>query len=174
MSGTEGLLAASFASQGVSSIGQAYSSFQAYQIQNDYQKTVTELNNKISAFQSEDAIRRGEESVDLYEQQVNQVIGAQRAAFAAQGIEVDSGSAAVIQSDTKAIARQEVLKIRNNAYRESFGYKIQSVRENATGQFASIGANLSATNTLLTGGVSALSSGIAAVYQGGFLNAKSS
>lgn len=174
MSGTEGLLAASFGAQAIGTKGQAYASAKAYQIQGEYQKSVSKLNMRIAAFQAEDAIRRGEESVDLFEQQVSQVIGSQRAGFAAQGIEVDEGTAFRVQQDTKRIAKQEVLKLRANAFRESFGYKMQAVRENATGQFSSIAANLSSTNTLLTGGVSSLSSVMKGVYQGGFLGAKSS
>ena len=170
MSGSEGILAASFASQSITSMASAYASSQAYQVQGDYQKMMSELNSEIADFQAEDALRRGEKEIELYESQIKKIIADQQVGFAAQGIEIDTGSAAIVQQDTRYLAELDKLQIKNNAYREAFGYRIEAIRQTAQGQFAQIGANLSSRNTLLSGGVQALDYGIQGFYasQGGF------
>jgi hypothetical protein len=55
-----------------------------------------------------------------------QVIGAQRAALAANGVDVNSGSAADLQASTQYVTNRDVTTITANAARAAMGYTQQS------------------------------------------------
>jgi hypothetical protein len=73
-----------------------------------------------------DAIKRGAVEEDQQRLATTSAIGTQRAGFAANGIDVNSGTAANIQDDTAQLGEFDALTIRNNAAREAWGYKAQS------------------------------------------------
>jgi hypothetical protein len=86
--------------------------------------------------QATDAIARGKQTEGLFRKQLRGVIGSQRASFAAQGVEVSSGSAEQVQEDTAYQGELDALQIRTNAAREAWGFQVE-----ATGE------RLQATNT---------------------------
>lgn len=73
-----------------------------------------------------DSIKRGGVAEDQQRLQTKAAIGTQRAGFAANGVDVNSGSAANIQDDTAQLGEFDALTIRNNAAREAWGYRTQS------------------------------------------------
>jgi len=104
-----------------------------------------------------DAIARGEADVDRYSIDLAGLLGAQRTSIAAQGIDVNQGTAAAIRSETEAFGAEDIQTIRENALREAFGLKrnaknqAQSLRWQAAGQFGG------AFGTALSGGANAWS-----------------
>lgn len=72
-----------------------------------------------------DARARGEQEVARYQIKLDQVLGRQRAGFAAAGIDATSGSAAQITRETERFGAQDVQTIRDNAMREAFSLKRQ-------------------------------------------------
>jgi hypothetical protein len=109
---------------------------------------------------SEDALKRGETEANTQASKGAQVVGAQRAALAAQGINVDSGTAATLQDQTVEQARKDSETIRSNAWREAWGFRVQANNARGAGEFAQMGANNAAQNTLVTGGIQALQAGV--------------
>ncbi|WDY60395.1 virion core protein, T7 gp14 family [Pseudomonas sp. PSKL.D1] len=98
-----------------------------------------------------DALKRGEFESDQQRLATRAAIGTQRAGFAGNGIDVNSGSAADIQDDTAALGELDALTIKNNAAREAWGYRTQAQQSrlaaaNATksGQAGMFGSLLSA------------------------------
>jgi hypothetical protein len=85
----------------------------------DYNAAVAE----ISATQ---AAEQGEVEAARYKEQVEGVIGSQRAGYAGQGVDVSSGSALAVQADTAAIAEMDALQIKSNAARTAWGYKVEA------------------------------------------------
>ncbi len=73
-----------------------------------------------------DAVSRGTYDADLQRLRTSQNLGTQRAAMAANGGEVNSGSNAALQDDTAAIGELDALTIQNNAAREAYGYRVQA------------------------------------------------
>jgi hypothetical protein len=140
-------------------VGSAYTSAEAAKAQGAYQKRQAELNAGMGEFQAEEAIRRGDEDAKAMGKKTKQVIGSQRAALAAQGIEVDSGTAAEIQADTAAIGAVDAQTIKNNAWREAWGFRAQATVTRGQGNMALMAANNQAKSTLITGGLQALSAG---------------
>lgn len=101
-------------------------SIRAERLLGAYQRQTFEMNAKIAEFQAEDAIRRGDEEANKLLTNVQKLIGSQRTATAAQGIEVDSGSALDIQLDTAALGAVDAQTIKTNAYQEAFGFKAEA------------------------------------------------
>lgn len=99
-----------------------------------------------------DAIKRGEFESDQSRIDTRGMIGAQRAGFAANGVDVNSGSAADIQDDTAALGELDALTIKNNAAREAWGYRKQSQQYQQTARNAQRSARSSMFGSLLTAG----------------------
>lgn len=91
-----------------------------------YNQRLAEWNAKLAERQAADAIARGQTAAQRQGMATRQAIGAQRAALAANGVEVNDGSAVDVQSDTAALGALDALTIRNNAAREAWGYQAQA------------------------------------------------
>jgi len=143
---------------------QTFSQYNAVKSQGEYQKNVYETNARFANVQAEDAIRRGDKNSESHLKQVRALIGGQRATLAAQNVEIDSGSPLAVQMDTAGIGALDALEIRNNAWRESWGFKVQSADFQSKARFAMLEARNKANNTLLTGGLQALNSGLNMAY----------
>lgn len=128
--------------------------------QGKFEEMQAETNARIAELQAEDAIRRGDRASAEHEKKTKALIGKQRASLAAQGIALDDGSALDIQADTAAIGAQDALTIKNNAWREAFGYRQQAQQDRFQGQIARSTAEFQANQTLLTGGLDALGHGL--------------
>ena len=67
-----------------------------------------------------------------------------------------------MQTSTAAVGALDSLNIRNNAWRQSWGYQVEATNDTYAGQFAEMGADNSADNTMLTAGMNFASSGLKA------------
>lgn len=141
-----------------SSVAGAYAQSQAIKAQGDYGKQVAQTNAELSDAAAADAIKRGEKDTNAAVRRSRIAVGAQRAAFGANGSDVNSGSAADVVNQTQTIGALDALTIKNNAQREAWGYKMQSSNYRAQGDMAEITAQGEANQTLLNGGLRAISS----------------
>lgn len=164
-------MAGSYAVQGVSSAAGAYSQSQAQSALGTYQKSVADTNASLAETQASDAIERGNVAASRQDMKTKQVVGSQRAGLAAQGVDVNSGSAMDVQGSTQAVGALDALTIKNNAWRTAWGYQAQAENYTTQGQFEKQSADAASTQTLLTGGMQFLSSGLKAA---GSLKGKSS
>lgn len=135
----------------IQGISGAYSAYQ----QGKANKMVAESNRRIAEMKARDALKRGHETEARSRQGNRKVIGSQRAALAAQGIRVDFGSAADIQTETANIGELDALTIKNNALREAFGYTTQGQDSSMQGRLAYQAIMTQGMDTLLTSGVKA-------------------
>ncbi|MFJ1336758.1 hypothetical protein ACIKP7_01300 [Pseudomonas caricapapayae] len=101
---------------------------------------------------ADDAVARGEFESDQQRLQTRAAIGSQRAGFAANGVDVNSGSAAEIQDDTAALGELDALTIRNNAAREAWGYRTQAQQNVLAANTAKGSAKAGMFGSLLTAG----------------------
>lgn len=130
----------------------------------DFQKQQYEQNAAFAELQAEDAIRRGDKEAAAAIRRGEQVVGEQRAGYAASGIDVNFGSARDIQEQTMQISESDARTIKNNAWREAWGFKTQAESARTSGRFARAGGYAEARNTMLTGFGEAAGYGIKA-YQ---------
>lgn len=157
--------ALSSVAMGASSFISANNQAGAAEMSGAFTKQQSEFNAQMADLQAADAIRRGDKDATTLKKGAKQLIGSQRAGLAAQGIDVNSGSAADVQADTAGSAEVDALTIKNNAWREAFGYKVQALDARTKGNFAELAGRNEAKNTLLTGGITALGYGIKGGYE---------
>lgn len=152
-------------------------SIEAGQKEREASESVAQLsdyNAAVADLQAEDAVARGAEEEQAFRKQVKGIIGSQRAGIAAGNVDVGYGSALDVQADAAYLGELDALKIRNNAAREAWGYKVQSedARKRAEiarkegvyleatgrerGREARVTGNMNAVGTLLGTGVSLL------------------
>lgn len=91
-----------------------------------YNAEVAQQNAKIQQQNAIWAQQAGEQQAAVEEQKTRARVGAIMAAQAANGIDVNSGSALDTRSSAKELGELSALTIRSNAAKESYGYETQS------------------------------------------------
>lgn len=130
-----------------------YNQARASAAEGAYYKQIYDANANLMNIQAADAIERGEKAATEHKKATKRLIGAQRAAMAAQGIDIDDGSALDVQMDTAGLGAMDALEIKNNAWREAWGYKVQAANYTSQGVYADLTAKNKSRNTILTTGL---------------------
>lgn len=89
--------------------------------------------------QAADAIDRGNQAAGGIDRQTRLLGGSQRAALAAQGVDVSTGSARDVVGNDQALGALDALTIRNNAAREAWGFQTQAGSYRQQAGFAQAG-----------------------------------
>lgn len=150
--------------QAANSVTSSYNQSVAQSMQADFQSQQFEENSKLADMQATDAIKRGDEAADQVVEKTNRMLGSQRVAAGGSGVDVNSGSAALIQDDTKTLGALDALTIKNNAWKTAWGYKFQATQSQGQAGFAQIAGQNASNNTLMTGGMQAIGQGGQAAY----------
>lgn len=169
MAATTALLIGSAIAGGIGAIKNS----QAQREQADYQANQDSFNATVTDLQAADAIARGETDAQNAGIQAAQLKGTQKAAFAGQGVDVSTGSAADLIAETDKMSMLDILTIKNNAAKEAFGYKAQGAGYLNQADITKKAGKSAANTTLLTGGANVLSAG-ANIYGSATKNDKSS
>jgi hypothetical protein len=129
--------------------------------QANYEADVLGLNANQADAQRKDALTRGQQAEHQSRNDTRALIGAQRAALGASGVDISTGSAVDVQADAAGIGELEALTIRNNARREAYGYEVDALNlrtraamTRVAGRNQASGLRDAATSTLLTGALS--------------------
>lgn len=109
-------------------------------------------NARLLDLQATDAITRGNEAERRYRLGTTQFISSQRAGFAGQGVDVNSGSAAATQAESAGLGELDALTIRTNAAREAYGFNVRAIDTRRQGRNASTEGNQAAISTILGSG----------------------
>jgi hypothetical protein len=150
------LIMASSLPQVFTQLSSAYSESQAIRAQASYQSQQLGFNAKMAEFDARRAEYAGRFESDQVEQQAKRVIGAQRAALAAQGVDIGVGSAVDLEMDTADIAAADAEMIRNNAFLQATGYRIDAVNYRGQSEMTRIQGKYASRQTLIGGGLQAL------------------
>jgi hypothetical protein len=109
-------------------------------------------NNQLLAEQAaQDAERRGNETAMMVRRKGNQVLGAQRAAQAASGLDLGVGTAAELQEQTSFFSDTDQKTARMNAAREAWSARAQGANLRFQGDAAASNADMGAMGTLIGG-----------------------
>lgn len=100
------------------------STYSAY-TQAQTQKKVANRNAAIAEMQAQDAQKRGEKDAIAQRQKGNQLVGLQRAAFAAKGVDLNEGTAGAVIDDTNFFSLADQTTARNNAAKDSWNKRAQ-------------------------------------------------
>jgi hypothetical protein len=127
--------------------------------QGEYEGNVLEQNADLADLAAADATARGITDENQVRGTVRKVLGSQRAAYAAQGIDLSSGSVGDVAADTALMGELDALTIRNNAMREAWGYKVEAAQTRDKAKYArqagrqgQSAGNMAAVGSLLTAG----------------------
>jgi len=122
-------------------------------LQSKNQKDIANANARADEMRARDAIKRGHELEARSRQGTKKLRGTQRAALAAQGVDVNVGSAQDIQTETEVIGELDALTIKNNALREAYGYSTQARGTALQGTLTAGATRQQGFQTLLASGV---------------------
>lgn len=113
-------------------VGAASSAYGAYNQQNSANKADA-YNAQVAEYQQQQATQLGQVQAEQNDQQVNALRGRQVAAYAAAGVDPDSGSAVTVGSQTAGYGALDSLAIKQQAASQSWSYgnqaNLQSLRE---------------------------------------------
>jgi len=138
-----------------SQLGLAEAQAEAQKSKGRFLESQANINARFAELQAADVERRGEKAAREHQKKVRQLVGSQRAALAAQGVTVDVGTAQDIQTEAAEIGALDVMTIKNNAYRQAFGFKQQAVQDRFQGELARQTSQFQAGQTLISGGLQA-------------------
>ena len=139
-------VAAAVVGAGVSAVG-AIQQANASSASASYNAEVAANNQKAADASAQQALQEGQVEQQQKAYQEDVLVGQQKAGLAANGIDVGSGSAVDLLSDTKAAGELDQLTLLNNAARTSAGFTNQGINY---GNQANI--NEAASQASLTGG----------------------
>ena len=127
-----------------------YQQSQAQKAQAEYQSAVARNNQIIGEQNAADAMKRGQIEADKHRGKVQALKGSQKAAMAAGGFEIDSGTNLDVLSDTAQLGELVALTILNNAEREAYQHKVAAMNSGAQSNLYGMAAD--AQSPLLSGG----------------------
>ena len=143
----------------IASIVNAQNEASAIKSQGRFNANQLEFNARLAELDKKDELKRGKDEAKFIKKRGAQMIGSQRAALAAQGIEIDSGTAALIQQDTADQVELESLTAGNNAWRRAWGLEVEATSARTQADFSRTSSNNRARNTLISGGLNAIQIG---------------
>lgn len=154
-------IAATVASTALSAAGQIQQA-NATSAASGYQAEVARRNMQVMEWNAQRAQQEGQAEEDKARLRTAQIKGAQRAALASQGGDVNEGSNLDILGDTERAGETDALTIRSNAALRAYGFRVQGANAGAqAGLFDMASANATANlpfsvGSTLLGGASSL------------------
>lgn len=94
---------------------------------------------------------QGRSAASQVQREGRQLMGSQRAAYAAQGLDTTTGSPADVMSSDARLSELDRLTIMNNAAREAWGYRAQATYARAAGRNRAAALRNQSIGTLLSG-----------------------
>ena len=117
--------------------------------QSKYDQAVARNNETINNRAAADALERGRIDRISHKQEISKVIGVQRAALAGKGVEVDSGSALDLTTDTAGTGAFELAQLEANSEREAYEFRTRGSNAAAAGERARLRARNLAVGTAI-------------------------
>ena len=123
-----GLGSASLIGMGIGAVGSAIGTYQqskSLKSQLRYQAAIAEINQRLAESSAQQAMQQGQQQVAATTMRYGAVKSGQRAAMAANGVDLGVGSAAEVQASTDILKDIDKNTIEANAIRSAFGYRTQ-------------------------------------------------
>lgn len=114
---------------GILSAFGAEKSGQAQQQMYNYQAGVAQINAQIDKQNADYALNQGEQQAIQYGMKEREQFGQIRASQGASNIDVNSGSAARVQSSDRAVGAIDTTQIRSNAAKVAYDYDVKSTMD---------------------------------------------
>lgn len=155
MTGAQGLLAAQGAGAAASTVG-AYFGAKSQKLQANGAAAIADLNATQFELSAQQELRKGDAGVAAASARAGQVKSAQRAALAANGVDLGVGSAAEVLTSTDIAKEDDMNMITANAVRAAWGQRVQAT--NASNEAIGKRAGADSINPFMAGATSLLGS----------------
>ena len=106
-----------------------------------YQAGMDDLNAKQAERDAQQELSKGNEQVAMTTMRAGMVKGSQRAAMAANGIDLGEGSAAEVLTSTDLMKENDVNNITANAVRAAWGHRVEATNHTNAGNMKRAGAS---------------------------------
>lgn len=149
-----------YLSMGLSSLGNILNTItqvSAARARGEYESGIAQTNATIARIQAKQALEAGDVMASRANTKTRSIVGSVRAQQGASGIDINSGSSALVRNSVQAAGAEDELTIRTNAARRAWGYETEAIENTYRGQFAKLTAESEADQTLLTGGLKTVS-----------------
>lgn len=128
----------------------------------NYNASIAEQDAKSATQNATWAAQAGEAQAGQESQKTRATVGSIKAAQAANGLDVNSGSAVDVRSSSSELGQLSAINIRSNAARTAYGYQVQSTSDEAQSKLdkfdasqSEIAGEVGAASSLLGGSGSA-------------------
>lgn len=108
-------------------------------------------NAQLAEFAAADTVARGNREAAFQRMEGGDLVGRQKVAYAASGVDPTVGTAAAVQADTRARSEMDAMQIENNAAREAWGFRTTGKQYKREAQQETIRNNYRQTGTALSG-----------------------
>lgn len=116
-----------------------------------FQQGIADRNAQQASLAAQDAVARGEVAVQNQRNRVAGIMGSQRAAIGASGVQNDTGTTGDVLTQTATLGEFDAQTIRANALREAWGYKVQGTNFKLQGQLDQMEGQNAQVGSLITG-----------------------
>lgn len=134
----------------VSAAGTGLSAYSQYQ-QGQTQAKIAERNAQAAEYAAQYQEKVGAIEAKKKRQEIAQIVGRERAAAAASGVDVNSGSVLTAQIDTQTFGELDAQEIQHNYALKAWGLRNQAANYSAEASAASTGSMYAAAGSLMSG-----------------------
>lgn len=128
---------------------------EAIEEQAAFQAKQLEANARLADINADSATADGNKAASKATQEGQRVVSAQRSAYAGQGVNVNTGVAKAVQDETDMFSKLDSQTIKNNAWREAWGYKVEALNGVQQAAYTKKAGENASRNTLIAAGLGA-------------------
>ena len=136
-----------------------------------------EFNAELVGMQKSEVEKLAKKDIAERESQVKQMVGEQKAAYAGQGVDLDSEVVGLVEDQERQVGLDDVQSIKNNAWRAAMGLEIEMQDRMNGAQLTRIEGAEAARSTFVSGalgGVSSMIGGASNISKSGGFGLKKS
>lgn len=122
--------------------------------QADYTSQVNRNNAKTAEYAAVDAQRRGELEAQAVQRRTSQMVGQQRAGYAAKGLDITEGTPGDVIDQTNFFGQADAKTARYNASLDAYGKRVQSQNFSSAANAAQVNGQNAMAGSLLSGAAS--------------------
>jgi hypothetical protein len=120
----------------------------------DQAKEAADYNKKVDEMKAHDALQTGADQASAIRQKARRLASTQVEGSAMSGVQVNTGTALALLTDTAGLGELDALRTVNNAQRQAWGFQADSELEKQKGKTAQTTGILNATGSALSGAAS--------------------
>lgn len=119
--------------------------------QADYTSQVARNNATMAEYAAQDAQRRGELEAQRVQRQTSQLVGAQRAGYAARGLDITDGTPGDVIDQTNFFGSADAATARYNAKLDAYGKRVQAQNYRGQADAAQYNGGMAMAGSFLSG-----------------------